>query len=156
MSEEAKKPRAVYRDMTPEEEARAVGLKGCRLPPASFAKRFAGDLHRQATTSRKITEKQAGQLAIQAYRFRRQMPAGTVPEVPPPGYSTPKQRAAEERLAAHRRELEARTAPAETETTFPSAITPDPSAPCERAGHRVPAGADGDLFTNTTTNPNAP
>lgn len=47
----------------------------------------------QANTRGEITERQAARLLIQAYIYRRQMPAHLVPSAPPPGYVTPKQRA---------------------------------------------------------------
>lgn len=86
--------------MTPRENALATALGKCRLPPASFAKRFGLDIAAQARADNgvgRITDRQSARLDIQCYIFRRQMPPELVPAVPPPGYSTPKMRAAQQK-----------------------------------------------------------
>ncbi len=81
-----------YRPMTELEGARAMALSRCTLPPASMTKHFAHNLAAQVARG-DITEKQAAFLAVSCYRYRRQIIAdgcaSLVPEVPPPGYSTP-------------------------------------------------------------------
>lgn len=109
------KERAVYREISPLEKARAFALARCSLPPASFVKRFARELRDQANGGT-ITERQAAQLAVQIYRFRRQIAdKSLVPDAPPPGYVTPKMRAEEYRLreyrAAYERSIASRPAP---------------------------------------------
>lgn len=112
---------AVYRPMTDTEHTLALALARCTLPVASFVKRFARDLRAQAEVSRSITDRQARQLLIQAYRFRRQFPAAHRLTAPPEGYETPGQR--EQR---YRYEMAMKThppaAPAETHTAQPNIL----------------------------------
>jgi hypothetical protein len=84
--------RAIYRPLTAAEKESALALGRCSFPVASFSKRFARDLVAQVESRGEITDRQASRLAIQAYIYRRQMPAHLVPASPPPGYETPKQR----------------------------------------------------------------
>jgi hypothetical protein len=82
----------IFRTATELEAKRALALARCTLPPASMTKRFARDLKYQIERDYHIAEKQAAFLAVCCYRFRRQMPAELVPETPPEGYETPRQR----------------------------------------------------------------
>lgn len=81
-----------YRPITPLELLRVTALSQCSLPPATMTKRFARDLKVQVSASATITEKQAAYLLVCCYRYRRQIDPKLVPETPPPGYVTPKQR----------------------------------------------------------------
>jgi hypothetical protein len=85
-------PKPTYRMATQSEIDRAMALAKCRLPAGTMTKRFARDLKYQIEKDCIITEKQASFLASCCYRFRRQMPPKLVPEIPPDGYETPKQK----------------------------------------------------------------
>ncbi len=70
---------AAYRPMSIAEQLLARALGRCTLPPASFTKRFARDLARQADQPEpKITEKQLATLFRFARRFRRQIRADSM------------------------------------------------------------------------------
>jgi hypothetical protein len=87
--------RAIFRPATDLEKDLATHFCQCSFPPASWCKRFAGQLYQQMTRSTdQITEKQARLLHIEAYRYRRQMPGRLVPKSPPEGYQTTRQRTA--------------------------------------------------------------
>lgn len=96
MSSANKKTKAVYREASEMERARALALRKCTLPVASMTKRFVRTVAAQMmAVPPMITHKQAVYIDVCAYRFRRQMPAELVPAEPPPEYQTLKQRDAE-------------------------------------------------------------
>lgn len=135
--------RATFRPMTPLEKARALALGWCSFPPATFSKRFARTMAAQARGEALITEAQAVRLEVQCYIYRRQVPAmarelvvsgqlqeippGIVPDTPPPGYATPKQRELSYRMEMERRralpqcqETAKKSTTSHTEDLFPN------------------------------------
>lgn len=82
----------IYRPITHLESERVTALSQCTLPPLTMTKRFARDIKVQMSATGCITEKQASYLTVCCYRYRRQIDPKLVPDSPPPGYSTPKQR----------------------------------------------------------------
>jgi hypothetical protein len=84
--------KAIYRSATDHEKDMAAEFCRCSFPCGSFVKRFARQLGDQVATTGEITDKQANRLAIESYRYRRQMPGRLVPKSPPDGYMTTKQR----------------------------------------------------------------
>ena len=73
----------VRRPFTPLEQERAETLVGCRLPPASFTKRFARTIAEVAGGDLGITEPQAIRLEALCWTFRRQLPTRLVPASKP-------------------------------------------------------------------------
>lgn len=71
--------------MTPYEIELAHALHACTYPPGSPPKRFAREMAFLATHSpeREITLRQRHYMEINAWRYRRQMPAHLVPESKP-------------------------------------------------------------------------
>lgn len=84
--------KATYRGASDTEKQLVLHFSACRFPPASFVKRFARQLAEQVAVTGTITDRQALRLAIEAYRYRRQMPAHVGPKTPPEGYETTRQR----------------------------------------------------------------
>jgi hypothetical protein len=78
--------------MSDRERELAIALGKCRFPGACFSKRFAATMKARAEQVGTLTERQATRLEVQAYIYRRQIPAHLIPASPPPGYQTPKQR----------------------------------------------------------------
>lgn len=81
------------RPMTPDEIRMGEALGLCRFVPASFDKRFVGEMAACARDEAPaITEKQATLLRRMVHRYRRQLPREILAlagECPPPMWETP-------------------------------------------------------------------
>jgi hypothetical protein len=71
--------------MTPHEIELAKALGACSYPPATSQKRFARDISFLAANdpARELSDRQRHYMEIMAWRYRRQLPQGLVPERKP-------------------------------------------------------------------------
>jgi hypothetical protein len=108
----------IRREMFPAEVARAAHLGTCRLPGASWVKRFARQMRARVLGPGPwmITERESARLLVECYRYRRQftgLEGKLVPAVAPAGYWIRAMEAEGKTLAMAQAEFEAEVAAGE-------------------------------------------
>jgi hypothetical protein len=86
------RPPVARRSMTPDEIRMGTALGFVRCVPATFDKRFVGEMAARARDEPTITEKQATLLRRMVHKYRRQIPADVVRlagECPPAPWTLP-------------------------------------------------------------------